>query len=117
MRGAVELEQSDATAMFDQLRDALPQYVIEAELDRGGMGAIARSSQSASSAKLDHRNMVGVQDIGEVDGLYFLVLDFERRRCSTRYFYGVALHADWLVIEIIRLGRNLGAVGRSAPPV
>ena len=90
---------------IDQLAPLFPAYHIECLIATGGMGAVYRAVQKSldrtvaikilprefsqdpafctifeaeakSMARLNHPNLIGVYDFGEVDGMLFIIMEF-----------------------------------------
>ena len=90
---------------LEELAPLFPAYEIEAFIAQGGMGAVYRATQRSldrlvaikilprefgedenfrasfeaeakAMAKLNHPNLIGVYDFGDIDGMLFIVMEF-----------------------------------------
>jgi serine/threonine protein kinase len=108
--------------------DLFPGYLLEQEIHRGGQGVVYRAVRRSTGrtvavkvmregpfageserhrfareaeilARLDHRNIVGIQDVGASAGGHFLVMDFVDGRPLDRF----ARESGLAVAEKVRL--------------
>ena len=113
---------------IDHLAPLFPAYHIESLIATGGMGAVYRAVQKSldrtvaikilphefsqdptfcasfeaeakSMARLNHPNLIGVYDFGEVDGMLFIVMEFVPGQSLFHCAHGHAVEPK----EVIRL--------------
>jgi serine/threonine protein kinase len=113
---------------IDRLAPLFPAYQIECLIATGGMGAVYRAVQKSldrtvaikilprefsqdpvfcagfeaeakSMARLNHPNLIGVYDFGEVDGMLFIIMEFVPGQSLFHYAHGHAVDSN----EAIRL--------------
>jgi autotransporter-associated beta strand protein len=113
---------------IDQLAPLFPAYQIEYLIATGGMGAVYKAVQKSldravaikilprefsqdpgfcagfeaeakSMARLNHPNLIGVYDFGEVDGMLFIVMEFVPGQSLFHCTHGHAVESN----EVIRL--------------
>lgn len=105
---------------IDRLAPLFPAYHIESLIATGGMGAVYKAVQKSldravaikilphefsqdpnfcagfeaeakSMARLNHPNLIGVYDFGEVDGMLFIIMEFVAGQSLFHYAYGRTL--------------------------
>ena len=113
---------------IDQLAPLFPAYHIECLIATGGMGAVYRAVQKSldrtvaikilprefsqdpvfcasfeaeakSMARLNHPNLIGVYDFGEVNGMLFIIMEFVPGQSLFHLAHGHAVEPN----EVIRL--------------
>ena len=113
---------------IDQLAPLFPAYHIECLIATGGMGAVYRAVQKSldrtvaikilprefsqdpvfcasfeaeakSMARLNHPNLIGVYDFGEVNGMLFIIMEFVPGQSLFHCAHGHAVEPN----EVIRL--------------
>lgn len=111
-----------------QLAPLFPGYEIENLIATGGMGAVYRAVQKSldrtvaikilprefsndaafcagfeaeakAMARLNHPNLIGVYDFGEVDGMLYIIMEFVPGKSIFHSAHGIAINPD----EVIRL--------------
>ncbi|MBT8044440.1 MAG: protein kinase, partial [Verrucomicrobiae bacterium] len=105
---------------IEELQPNFPAYEIEDFIAQGGMGAVYKARQisldrsvaikilprefgedptfrksfeaeAKAMARLNHPNLIGVYDFGEVDGMLFLIMEFVHGKSLFHSSHGIAI--------------------------
>lgn len=103
-----------------ELNGLLPAYEVTAFIAKGGMGAVYKAHQNSlerdvaikilprefgedadfrkrfedeakAMAKLNHPNLIGVYDFGEIDGMFYIVMEFVNGKSLHHSAHGTAI--------------------------
>ena len=117
---------------LEELTPLLPSYTLETFIAQGGMGAVYQarqksldrpvaikilprefgsdpafresfSAEAKAMARLNHPNLIGVYDFGDIDGMLFLVMEIVHGKSLYHSCYGKTIHhkqASELIIAI-----------------
>ncbi|MCP5535026.1 MAG: protein kinase [Akkermansiaceae bacterium] len=120
----------------DYLQPLFPTYEIEDFIAQGGMGAVYKARQisldrpvaikilprefgedpafrasfeaeAKAMARLNHPNLIGVYDFGEVDGMLFLVMEFVQGKSLYHSSYGKSIDPTQAAEIVIAICRGL----------
>lgn len=121
---------------LEELSPLFPNYSIDAFIAQGGMGAVylgtqlslerpvaikilprhlgadeefrtSFSTEAKSMAKLNHPNLIGVYDFGEVDGMPFIVMEYVPGKSLHDSSYGKQIDASEASRIVIAISRGL----------
>lgn len=117
---------------IEELQGKFPQYAVESFIAQGGMGAvflarqrsldrpvaikilpkefgqdqdyrISFETEAKAMAKLNHNNLVGIYDFGDIDGMLYIIMEFVPGRSLFDTAHGQAvneLEAAALILEM-----------------
>ncbi|MDB4670223.1 serine/threonine protein kinase, partial [Akkermansiaceae bacterium] len=132
-----EIPTSFVAPSIEELSPLFPAYEIEAFIAQGGMGAVYKATQKSldravaikilprefgedaqfrssfeaeakAMARLNHPNLIGVYDFGDVDGMLFIIMEYVQGKALYYSIHKKAIDPTIALDLISKISRGLG---------